>query len=283
MPHQDKEDLRTPLDQLKEVLGPVTSADLKGVKRHGNSVIDGPAIAMLALLTFGWGRFKTLGERFAVARDATTRLLPYDKIAASHQALMVTLRSCSETLIQSIHSQLVTQLKVSSKWLFLRRPTFAVDGSQFAVPRTKQNLAHFAAASRKSKAAYKKQSDYAKAKSTQIAVSLCMHLTTCLPFLWNTGGSADSERGLLLGMLDRLPAGSRLVMDAYYFGFEFWNRLIEQGFTFVVRAGRNIELLDQLRAGGKIKCRGNLVLYWPQCVIDIGGKPIVLNMVEVMV
>jgi len=53
MPHQDKEDLRTPLDQLKEVLGPVTSADLKGVKRHGNSVIDGPAIAMLALLTFG--------------------------------------------------------------------------------------------------------------------------------------------------------------------------------------------------------------------------------------
>jgi len=139
MPHQDKEDLRTPLDQLKEVLGPVTSADLKGVKRHGNSVIDGPAIAMLALLTFGWGRFKTLGERFAVARDATTRLLPCDKIA----------------------------------------------------------------------------------------VSLCMHLTTCLPFLWNTGGSADSERGLLLGMLDRLPAGSRLVMDAYYFGFEFWNRLIE--------------------------------------------------------
>jgi len=111
------------------------------------------------LFTFGWGRFKTLGERFAVARDATTRLLPCDKIAASHQALMVTLRSCSETLIQSIHSQLVTQLKVSSKWLFLRRPTFAVDGSQFAVPRTKQNLAHFAAASRKSKAAYKKQSE----------------------------------------------------------------------------------------------------------------------------
>ena len=52
-------------------------------------------------------------------------------------------------------------------------------------------------------------------------------------------------------MLDRLPANARLVMDAYYFGFDFWNHLIDSGVTFVVRAGKNIDLLDELSMQGK--------------------------------
>lgn len=158
-----------------------------------------------------------------------------------------------------------------------------MDGSQFAVPRTAKNLAAFAAASRKAKSSYKKPADYAKAKTTQIAVSLCLHQGTGFPAFWNLGGSADSERGLLLDMLDLLPKNSRLVMDAYYFGFDFWNCLIDHGCTFVVRAGKNIDLLGQLSAQGKVKCRGDLVFYWPQNAIDAGASPIVLSLVCVMV
>jgi len=62
-------------------------------------------------------------------------------------------------------------------------------------------------------------------------------------------------------MLDRLPANSHLVMDAYYFGVDFWNQLIAHGVKFVVRVGKNTALLDQLALQGKVKCRGNLVLY----------------------
>ncbi|TVP96915.1 MAG: hypothetical protein EA381_16345 [Planctomycetaceae bacterium] len=95
----------------------------------------------------------------------------------------------------------------------------------------------------------KKAADRAKAKTTQIAASVCLHLTTGLPMFWNLGGSADSERGMLLDMLKDLPPGSRLIMDAYCTGFQFWNQIIGHGFKFVVRAGKNVELLNRLRHG----------------------------------
>lgn len=283
MPQQDSSGLRTPLVELKEIFSPLREAQLESVVRHGNATLCGPAIATLALLTFGWSEAKNLGERFKTARQATDRLFPNAAVASTHASVMVALRSCGKRLLAKVRVHIVAKLQTQGDWLFLGRPTFSVDGSQFAVLGTKANLAHFAAASRKSKAAYKNAADYAKAKTTQIAVSMCVHLTTGLPFLWKTGGSTDSERGLLLDMLEHLPKESRLVMDAYYFGYQFWNQLIDRGFTFVVRAGKNIEVLDSLRASGNVKCRGDLVYYWPQNAIDAGGPPIMLRLVEVMV
>jgi len=283
MPHQDKEDLRTPLAELKDLLAPIQKLSVKQIPRHGNAELNLTSVAMMALLAFGWSQKSTLGERFEFAHDATKRGLPSVKHARSYQSLMVALRACGNSLLQAISNHLIKCLKRGSKWRLLGRPTFAIDGSQFAVPRTKTNLAAFAAAGRKSKAAYKNKADYAKAKTTQIAVTLCLHLTTGFPLLWNLGGSSDSERGLLLGMLDRLPSRSRLVMDAYYYGFDFWNQLIGKGFTFVVRAGKNIDLHGTLGLEGKVKHRGDLVFYWPQTAIDAGSAPIVLRLVTVMV
>lgn len=283
MPHQDKNDLRTPLAELKELLAPIDQVNLGKVGRHGNAVLDLTGIAVIALLTFGWNQQQTLGDRFENAAIAAKRGLFGVLLAGSFQALMVVLRGCGDTIAGTISQHLINHLSTTSNWLLLGRPTFAVDGSQFAVPRTKKNLAAFAAASRKAKSCYKTSADLAKAKTTQIAVSLCLHMGTGFPAFWNLGGSADSERGLLLAMLDRLPKNSRLVMDAYYFGFDFWNCLIDQGFSFVVRAGKNIDLLGRLSMHGKVKCRGDLVLYWPQNAIDSGAAPILLSLVCVMV
>lgn len=165
---------------------------------------------------------------------------------------MVALRACGEELSDLASSHLVGRLQQSGQWTTYQRPTFAVDGSKFAVPRTKQNLKAFAASSRKSKAAYKNTADYQKAKTTRLHITLCMHLATGFPVFWGLGGSSDSERGLLLNLLDRLPEGSRLIMDAYYTGYEFWKRLIDDGFTFVVRAGSNVELLSGLKEFGTV-------------------------------
>ncbi|QEF99999.1 Transposase DDE domain protein [Stieleria maiorica] len=283
MSHQDKDDLRTPLAELKERLRPILECDFETIKRHGNSTLNLMGVAITALLTFGWNQQQTLDRRFDDAYEATKRGFSSIWVAGSYQALMVALRACGDALCQAISARLLEHLRSTPGWLLFGRPTFAVDGSQFAVPRTAKNLAAFAAAGRKCKAAYKNQADYAKAKTTQIAVSLCQHLSSGFPAFWNLGGSSDSERGLLLDMLDRLPKDSRLVMDAYYFGFKFWNRLIDSGFTFVVRAGKNIDLLGQLRLEGKVKCRGDLVFYWPQSAIDAGSDPIILSLVTVMV
>jgi len=284
MSHQDKDDLRTPLAALKEQLQPIFQSDLDGVERHGNAQLNLMSTAVVALLTFGWNQKRTLADRFDDAHEAAGRSCGWVGLAGSYQALMVALRACGDDLCRRICTRLVESIsRKTGIWRLFGRPTFAVDGSQFAVPRTKKNLAAFAATSRKSKAAYKSDADYSKAKTTQIAVSLCLHLTSGFPMFWNFGGSSDSERGLLMQMLDRLPPGSRLVMDAYYFGYQFWNRLVEQGFTFVVRAGKNIDLLGELKLSGKVKCQGNLVFYWPQNVIDAGGDPIILSLVEVMV
>jgi hypothetical protein len=283
MPHQDTEDLRTPVAELKELLAPIRDICLANISRHGNATLDLAGLMTLALLTFGWNQQQTLGDRFKEAHGAARRAFVGRLLAGSFQSLMVALRACGDSLCLTLCNHLVAQMSLSSHWMLWGRPTFAVDGSQFAVPRTSQNLAAFAAASRKAKSSYKTAADLAKAKTTQISVSLCLHLGTGFPAFWNLGGSAESERGLLLRMLDRLPAKSRLVMDAYYFGFDFWNQLIAHGITFVVRVGKNIELLDQLALHGKVKCRGNLVLYWPQNAIDARQPPIVLSLVTVMV
>ena len=59
--------------------------------------------------------------------------------------------------------------------------------------------------------------------------------------------------------------------------------MIDAGFTFVVRAGKNIEVLQVLEATGKVKCSDGLVYYWPKAAMDRDAKPILLRMVDVMV
>ncbi|MGB7327401.1 MAG: transposase [Rubripirellula sp.] len=262
MSHQDKDDLRTPLAELKELLAPIEQVALGAIGRHGNAILDLHGIAILARLTFGWNQQQTLGDRFDDAPTATKRGFSGILLAGSFQALMVVLRACGDALARTISLHLLNHLSTQPNRLLFGRPTFAVDGSQFAVPRTAKNLAAFAAASRKAKSSYKKPADYAKAKTTQIAVSLCLHQGTGFPAFWNLGGSADSERGLLLDMLDLLPKNSRLVMDAYYFGFDFWNCLIDHGCTFVVRAGKSIDLLGQLSSPreSEVSWRSGLLL-----------------------
>lgn len=61
-----------------------------------------------------------------------------------------------------------------------------------------------------------------------------------------------------------------------------WAQLFAGGFTFVERAGKNIDIHGVLKATGKMMYRNGLVRCWPQTAINRDAKPLVLRLVEVM-
>jgi hypothetical protein len=60
MSHQDKDDLRTPVAELKELLAPIRQVSLDGIRRHGNAWLDLTGVMITAILTFGWNQQQTL-------------------------------------------------------------------------------------------------------------------------------------------------------------------------------------------------------------------------------
>ncbi len=139
MPHQDTEDLRTPAAQFKLLMEPIQKLSFQAIYRHGNATLHLSGIAIVALLTFGWNQQRNLGERFEEARNAVRVSLDAVKLPGSFQALMVALRACGHELASTLIKYLLKHLSDSPSWLLLGRPTFAVDGSQFAVPGPKRN------------------------------------------------------------------------------------------------------------------------------------------------
>lgn len=281
MPHQDTGNLRSSVLALKDVLDETIPSQCDHISRHGNAVIGARVAAITAMLTFGWTIGKSLTVRFETARDAAKRVLTRDDVFESRQGLLKALLSISGELLEQIRHAIIVRLKRQKCWLLFGRPTFGVDGSKFQIPRTKANQQHFAASARKGDDSYKSKSDRSKASTTQVNFSLCFHFGSSLPFCWKAADSGEGERGMLLNTLDQLPSESRLVMDAFYFGYAFWTALIEQQLTFVVRAGSNIEVMKCFR--GKVKFKDGIVLYWPENAISSGKEPIVLRLVEVMV
>lgn len=283
--HQDRHKITSAVEVLKDLFHQFVPSDEEFQPRHGNASVSASTMVITALMAFGFTCGQNLTERFKTAIDAAENILPaHAKRFTTRQGLFKALLTGGEQLLLHVRSLLVQRLRRHNAWLMHGRPTFAVDGSRFLLPRTKANQAYFAAASRKEAMTYKKKQDLAKAATTQCNVSLCFHLGNALPFCWTAADSSQGERSLLLQMLGHLPESSRLVMDAFYFGREFWNHLIDAGHTFIVRAGSNLELNQVLtNLGGKIRRRDGLVLYWPENAIQRGEGPMLLLCVEVTV
>ena len=285
MPHQDSKNDCTPAQALKELLERILPVNSEFEARHGNASVSPFVTALVALLAFGWTDGNHLTNRCMLAFDAVGRLIPSSMgVFTTRQGLHKALVTAGRSLIEQVCSAISRHLAREKSWLIYGKPTFGVDGTKFLLPRTKANQESFSAAMRKKPSSYKKMADFAKAASPQCQLSLCLHLGTYLPYRWKASSYALGERGALLEMLPALPKNSRLVMDAFYYGYELWTALIAQGFTFVVRAGRNIEVTQSLKGlNGTLKRCGNLVFYWPANAAKKGKPPIVLLLVEVMV
>jgi hypothetical protein len=285
VPHQDNRDDYTPAQALKELLENILPANSEFEARHGNATVPPFVTALAALIAFGLTEGNHLTNRCMLAFEAVGRLIPSSMgVFTTRQGLHKALVTAGRSLIEQVCSAISRHLAREKSWLLYGKPTFGVDGTKFLLPRTKANQEYFSAAMRKKASSYKKKADLAKAASPQCQLSLCLHLGTYLPFCWKASSYSLGERGSLLGMLSSIPKNSRFVMDAFYYGYELWTVLIAQGFTFVVRAGSNIEVTRSLKGlNGKLKRRGNLVFYWPANAAEKGKPPIVLLLVEVVV
>lgn len=141
----------------------ISDEQLQDVQRPGNASIRANVVAITALVVFGWTKKDSHTKRFQFARDVVQRLLPNQTQVRSRQGLFSALKQCCDCLLRRIRRVLISRLEHAPCWLLAGKPTFAFDGSKFAVPRFSRNLAFFAAASRKSKGAYGTQADPMKA------------------------------------------------------------------------------------------------------------------------
>jgi hypothetical protein len=171
------------------------------------------------------------------------------------------------------------------KWLPL-----AVDGSRFTTPRTKSNERTFAAKNygggkmARSRAKWKNKKKRSKKLSApvkpQIWLTLVWHMGLKLPWCWRTGPSNSSERDHLIELIETqdFPKNTLFCGDAGFTGFEFWNGIIEQGHSFLVRVGGNVRLLKNL---GHARQGEGIVCLWPNEAARRKQPPIVVRLIEV--
>lgn len=295
MPHQDDKDGRTDCQVLKEVFEFLLPREqLEGLQRHGNATFVPFVLAATAIACWGWAIERTLSERLQSASVAVRRIFRASTMR-SRQGICAALARYGGALMATILGQVQERLRsLRGHWLTAGRPTYAMDGSKFAAPRTRANQARFApgsvARSKRSRGRkkgeknarqrkrYRKASDASKAQTPQVLLTLFWHLGSGLPACWRLAPSTGSERDLAREMLDQLPAGARVVGDAEYVGYPLWSALIESGRWFVIRVGANIQLLKKL---GYMRQRRDLAYYWPDASLRRGQPPLVLRLIKV--
>jgi hypothetical protein len=93
-------------------------------------------------------------------------------------------------------------------------------------------------------------------------LTMLFHVATGLPWAWRRGRGDGSERDDLRAMLPLLPAGTLLLADAGYVGYDMLRTLLTAGHSFIVRVGRNVHLLEGL--GWAVREVKGTVYLWPQ-------------------
>ncbi len=175
-----------------------------------------------------------LVERFLDAREYLRSVCPHWKLGTSHGGWVEAHKREQERLIPAIkerlrqHDQALSSRAVASRWQAL-----AVDGTNAACPRTRDNQAAMGDTGRPD-------------GIPQLSMTLIQHVDTGLPWDFRVGSSDESERGHLRAMADDLPSDSLLVADAGFIGYDLCRELLEKRRHFLLRVGGNARLLQKL-------------------------------------
>lgn len=175
-----------------------------------------------------------LVERFLDAREYLRSVCPHWKLGTSHGGWVEAHKREQERLIPAIkerlrqHNQALSSRAVASRWQAL-----AVDGTNAACPRTRDNQAAMGDTGRPD-------------GIPQLSMTLIQHVDTGLPWDFRVGSSDESERGHLRAMADDLPSDSLLVADAGFIGYDLCRELLEKRRHFLLRVGGNARLLQKL-------------------------------------
>lgn len=284
MSHQDNKDVAISLQTLKEVFDWLLP-DCAKVPRHGNAKISSFVLAATAIACWGCSTQRTLTQRVREAASAVQALF-HQPTAHTRQGVCDGLANCGEQLAAEVKKHICSRLRqLKGHWTTAGRPTYAVDGSKFAAPRTAPNQDAFAVLSAQGKSRGKKKkskryrnaADAAKAMTVQVLATVFWHIGSGLPVTWRLSASSGSERQNAAEMLDELPPNARVVGDAEYVGYPFWSTVMNSGRSFVVRVGSNVTLLKKLG----VERRKDVVYHWPESVQRNGQPPLMLRLIQV--
>jgi len=211
-----------------------------------------PRILATAAILTTWHSANELREAFAAARDVVVDMYPTRKRPGKHlEGFLKALQNQSDDLLATIRPSLRadTQRLAGAAWRWKQWVLLGVDGSRINCPRTAANEAAFDCAGKEK-------------IGPQQQLTTLFHLDTGLPWAWRRGDSRDSERRQLRDMLPEMPEKTLLLADAGFTGHELFGELRQRGHAFLIRAGRNVHLLEKL--GWKVEKHQRLVYLWPK-------------------
>ena len=194
----------------------------------------------------------TLGDRFNHSRQCQIEMAPgARRPGKTYQGFVKAMKRLPPGTLDRLQAHLRKEHQriAGASWKRNGWVILACDGSRVEVPRTARNEAAFGCAGRKK-------------TGPQLGVTTLYHMGTGLPWGWAVGAGTDAERGQLRAMLDTLPAGSLLVADAGFTGYDLMQTVNAQGTSFLIRVGANVTLLTDL--GLEVKTDGEVVWLWPQ-------------------
>lgn len=268
----------------------VTKDSFAKMRLHGNTKWVPQNLVVLAVL-FAWSDSQRMTDGFDKAAKLAQKLfgvLAVETFQGMVRAL-VTYRArlipCLWARLQSLMEQSVPEHFRIGKWLPL-----AVDGSRFTTPRTASNEGAFAAKNygkgkqSRSRAKWKNKKKRSKKLSApvkpQIWLTLIWHMGLKLPWCWKTGPSNASERDHLVELLQTqdFPENTLFCGDAGFTGYDFWNDIIQQGHSFLIRVGANVRLLKDL---GHARQGDGIVCLWPNAAARRKQPPIIVRLIEI--
>jgi hypothetical protein len=215
-------------------------------------------------LLMAWSAEQSLRERFDAVRDLMGGLFPWWRLGETYTGWSMALASWSGVLKPAVARRLQRQMqeRAGPHWRREGWCAFAADGSRVECPRTAANEAALGCAGRKRTA-------------PQLYVTTLWHMGLGLPWDYRIGPGTSSERGHLAEMLGDLPAGSLLVADAGFVGYELCARILTAGHSFLLRVGANAHLLQRL--GYAVREGRSTVYLWPREQQD--RPPLVLRLI----
>jgi hypothetical protein len=197
-----------------------------------------PLLVVLAGLLMVYSSARTLTGRFGEACGAL-RTTCRGWTARSYQGYCKALLGCGpllDLLDQALRARTVAVAPdryATYGWCVL-----AADGSRFDLPRTRANRRYSPRAGK-------------PGTGPQLYVTCLYHLNLGLLWDYRLGKGTASERHHLRAMLDHLPPQALIVADAGFVGYPLLAELTRRHIAFLVRAGRNVTVLEDLGIGGQ--------------------------------
>lgn len=281
-------------DDLKKALNWILVPGIfANLRLHGN-VKWAPSDLVRLVLFWVWSSETGLVAAAKAAIAQVAKLFGTVAVG-SYQALTNALSRYTPQLLPPLWKRLhrLFQDTGGDTWRVGRWLALAADGSRVSVPRTQPNEQRFCtppkkkrkkkANKRSRKANQNRQHQRCKSQynpqavGPQMWLTLIWHIGMRLPWCWKVGPSFDSERSHMRSLLEEqtFPEDTLFCADAGFYGYDFWQSILNHGHQFLVRVGSNVRLLKDL---GVVRQRDDIVYCWPNASMKKKQPPLVLRL-----